>query len=303
MFEGLAAAFTVGAAFSFATRSVILRKGVVKSDPFTGVFISLVVSLPTALVAAFLNGDLSRPMNFGLIPLVSLALAGILHFVVGRGFSYAAIKSIGASRTETLINTQLILSSALGVLVLNEEITVPLLIGMALILTGIMLISLEEIRREKHAGGAKGGGRAKMKGLTYGALAGAVTGVTPFLVRVGINQFGPAIVGNIVSTIFALAAALPVLMATRNQLTLTRLDSNTLKLLTVSGFFAGLAQILRYLALSIAPIVFVAPIMQTNNLFVLVLSYAVIQRLEKINILVVGGSLMVITGAVTVLTQ
>ncbi|MBI4257604.1 MAG: DMT family transporter, partial [Thaumarchaeota archaeon] len=297
MSEELAAAFALGAAFGFATRSVILRKGVVKADPFTGVFISLLVSLPTAMVVAFLNGEFSKPMNFGIIPLVSLALAGLLHFLVGRGFTYASIKAIGASRTETLINTQLILSTSLGVLLLSEELTASLLIGIALVLAGIMLISLEEIRRERNVD-AKGGGTWKVKGLIYGALAGVVTGVTPFLVRVGVNQFGPAIVGNIVSTIFALSTSIPIVLMSKNRYTVTHMDSTTLRLLTVSGFFAGLAQIFRYLALSIAPIVFVAPIMQTNILFTLLLSFVFIQRLEKVNPLVVAGALMVIIGAV-----
>ena len=66
--------------------------------------------------------------------------------------------------------------------------------------------------------------------------------------------------------------------------------------IVISGAAAGCAVALYFFALSMAPVVIIAPIAYSYPMFALLLSYLFLGQLEKVNIRVVVGTIAVVAG-------
>ena len=75
----------------------------------------------------------------------------------------------------------------------------------------------------------------------------------------------------------------------------------TVRLFLGAGFFVFAAQMFRFIALSLAPVAVITPLMRTGAVFTLGLSWAINRHLEKITWRVVAGILVSVAGAVVLI--
>ena len=134
-----------------------------------------------------------------------LALAGVLHFVVGRYGNFRAAQAIGANLVGPVIQLGLAVTLTLAVLVLKEPLT--------------------PLRHPRHrAAGARAGADAQCRlptpmqrrqrgrglpkflpryaeGYTFALMAALVYGVTPLLIRLAVigGDLGSGIAGGLIS--------------------------------------------------------------------------------------------------------
>jgi uncharacterized membrane protein len=73
---------------------------------------------------------------------------------------------------------------------------------------------------------------------------------------------------------------------------------STVRLFLSAGTFVFLAQMFRFMALAVAPVAVVTPLMRTGAVFTLIFSWTLNRHLEVINMRVVAGILLSVTGAV-----
>jgi uncharacterized membrane protein len=92
----------------------------------------------------------------------------------------------------------------------------------------------------------------------------------------------------------------PLSLVGRFRNRLLGLDRNSIKFITYSSIFATSGQIAKFVALGLAPVVFVAPILNANILITFFLAYLFIRRQELVNSKVIVGGLLVVVG-ITVL--
>ena len=282
---------------SLASRNVLARKGLIGVHPVTGVFIALLVAVPVTALFAVANGDFLRPYNLDPLSLLYLALAGILHFLVARSFTYSSIKIMGPSRVSPIIEGNIIISSALAVILLGEEMTPTLGIGTILVVLGVVAISRSETK--KNFGISK---QQVFRGVSRALLASAIWGVTPLIIKLGVARVESAIIATLISVFFGLVASLPLLALVKGRAMIAGIDKRVLTILLVSGVFQSTAQIFRFLAFSVAPIVIVSPISNATSVFTLILSALFIPKLEKINRMVVLAVVLVIIGVILVVS-
>lgn len=105
------------AALFFSISTMLAKKGLMNVDPLNADFISIVIAVPILTLFCLLNGDFSYLYLLDQFTIIYLALAGILHFILGRTFAYYSNKIIGASRSATLLSTNLVFTSVLGALI------------------------------------------------------------------------------------------------------------------------------------------------------------------------------------------
>lgn len=282
---------------SLASRNVLARKGLIGVHPVTGVFIALLVAVPVTALFAVANGDFLRPYNLDPLSLLYLALAGILHFLVARSFTYSSIKIMGPSRVSPIIEGNIIISSALAVILLGEKMTPTLGIGTILVVLGVVAISRSETK--KNFGISK---QQVFRGVSRALLASAIWGVTPLIIKLGVARVESAIIATLISVFFGLVASLPLLALVKGRAMIAGIDKRVLTILLVSGVFQSTAQIFRFLAFSVAPIVIVSPISNATSVFTLILSALFIPKLEKINRMVVLAVVLVIIGVILVVS-
>jgi drug/metabolite transporter (DMT)-like permease len=126
------------AAFSSAGATIFIRQGLRGSDPYTGLWINLVVGSGGLWIGVPLTGGFGRLSAAGLGFFV---LAGLVGTAGGRLLRFVSIEKVGASLAAALINLNPLISSGLAILLLGERVTAPIVAGTAVIVLGTILLS------------------------------------------------------------------------------------------------------------------------------------------------------------------
>lgn len=283
------------AAFSLAIQNILIRKGTETGRAYDAVIIvmmtNIVVLVPIIAVAYY--------PDYGLTwrSVVSFTAAGLLGTMVGRAFKYVSIGRIGASRTEPIINSNALVSTVLGIILLGEHTVPAQLLAIVAIVVGIVLISLETTRDNPHD--------LSRPQLALGLLlpfgSAVAYGFEPIFVNYGLSAGMPAPVGVVVKTIaatlgfvgyLAYADAFPNVMDT---------SVGNVKLFVLAGIGNTVFITGYYLALALAPVSVVVPIIPTSTLFTVVLAALFMpNRLERVTARLVLSAVLVVCGVVVI---
>ncbi len=124
------------AALAWGTDSVLAREGLRKVPPALGTFISLCASLIVCLIALAISGPSRYPWQ----GVLWFMMIGVCNFLIGRQCNFRSTQRLGAARASSLIATAPLFSVTLAVLFTGEQLTLPLLAGVLLTVSGVILI-------------------------------------------------------------------------------------------------------------------------------------------------------------------
>lgn len=223
--------------------------------------------------------------------------AGLTGTLLGRLCYFNGIASIGASRTEPIKATQPLHASIIAVLVLHETISGVHLGGILLIIGGVILItwqSSQDTTQLTTEGSAT-------KGILFAFGAALFFGLEPIWVKLGLAAGTPVLVGLLLRVGVAALGFLGYLRLRSALPTRETLFSADTHWYVVAGVANTVFILTYYMALELAPVTIVVPIVQTSPLIVAVLSLLFLpQQLEKVDSSLFFGSLMVVSGAIIV---
>jgi drug/metabolite transporter (DMT)-like permease len=293
------------AAATFAFNNASARRGVLTGSVAQALAITVPIGVPIFFVAALTTGHLGALSHFSGEAIGLLALAGVLHFVVGRYGNFRAAQAIGANLSGPVIQLSLAITLVLAVLVLKEPMT-PLRI------LGIALLALAPVLMRNAAPDASGTpdservpGLRKFQpryaeGYAFSIMAALVYGVTPLLIRLAVigGDLGTGVAGGLVSYAAA-TAAVALLMLWPGQLRhALAVTPESLKWFSYSGISVSIAQMFIYMAYVIAPISVVTPILQLHLALRLVFARALNPHHEVFGGRMVLGTFLSLLGAV-----
>jgi drug/metabolite transporter (DMT)-like permease len=278
------------AALATAIQVVCIRVGTAEgrsSDALVIVlFTNVCIIVPLALFSAY--------PNYGLTPvaLASFGAAGLVGTMLGRAFYYAGIKRVGASRAEPVKGTMPLFATGVAVLVLGEALSAGRLFGIALVVLGVAVLS-RELAADTEV-------TADPSDLLV-PLAGAFFyAVEPTFAKFGLAEGTPVFVGLGIKTLVATGAFLAYLGWRGALPTGGAFGDGRLRWYLAAGVANTGFLLAYYGALAVAPVVLIVPVMQTSPLFVLVLSYLFLSRLERVTPRLVVAATIVVFGAVIV---
>jgi uncharacterized membrane protein len=257
-------------AVTFAYANATVRRGVLTGTVLQAVAISLPIALPFFIIAMLPIGGFAALMTFNTRTIVLLALAGILHFAVARYFNYRATKAIGANLVAPIQQYSLVITLVLAVVWLGEALTVLRIIGIALVVAGPAFTM-----DNKTASVVPGDEKIKAfepeyrEGYFFALLSAVGFGISPILIGMAFETKGLAVgvAGGLVSYVAAtLFIGLPLLIPAQWR-SFRSLDGGSAKWFLISGLAVGLSQMLRYMALAIAPVSVVTPIQRLSMIF------------------------------------
>ena len=316
----LGALFAVLSALSFAFSTITARRGVIGSSASFGLYITVILGVPLFAVAALATGQLFDTLDLSTEALVMLAGAGVLHFLIGRYCNYRCIDAIGSNRAQPLQTTNTIYSVVVAVIVLGEEVTVLMGVGIALLVVGPMI--MVERRRQRQpepiaaraaaasqpSGAASAGGSPPrrnaatdpryVEGYTFGLLSAAAYGTSPIMIRYALEDTGLGIAGGMVAYIAAASVLILALAIPGRVRDLRGFDLKVVPMFTASAVAVFLAQLFRFAALAIAPVSLVTPLTRLGVVFVPTLSFVFNRNLESFSLRVLTGIALSGVGAV-----
>jgi drug/metabolite transporter (DMT)-like permease len=296
---------TLLSAATFAFNNVSVRRGVLSGTVVQAMAIAVPIGVPILLVIAVLFGQLGAVADFSWQATFWLALAGIDHFVVGRYCNYRATKAMGGNLAGLVQQLGIIISLGSALIFLDEYLTPLKVFGMILLFSGLY-IALRS--REPRGAGGKDGEPKKTQftpdfseGLLYSVLSGVAYGMSPLFIRLGLSYGGPG-AGLAASLISYTAAGTVVVLFLLLQPSQLRhalaVDRGAARWFTSSGVSVCMSQMLRYMALSVAPITVVAPIQQTSVIFRIIFSWFINREHEVFDVRVVVGIIISLIGTV-----
>ncbi len=308
----LGAAVAIVSALAFSLSDVAVRRGVSRAPVSHAAFVTVMLGVPLFALAALASGQLFRVRELAAGSYGLLCAAGVVHYVAGRYFNYAAIGAIGAARASPVQALSLPYSVLIALLFLDEGATLGMAAGIVLILIGPVLM----IERRVTTAAPVAAGRVttqehegfqlrQAEGYAFATLAALSYGSSPVLIRAALaGKSGLSILGGFVSYVAAGSLLVCSLALPARRDLLSSLRPGSVRVFFAAGFFVFLAQMLRFLALSLASVAVVATLLRFGSLFTLGMSWIVNRRLEVITGRAVMGILISLGGAMLlVLTQ
>jgi uncharacterized membrane protein len=294
-------------AATFALNNSFARRGVIAGTVLQALAISVPIGLPIFLVAATATGSLSLVAGFSSASLLWLSLAGVVHFVWGRYCNYRAVKAIGSNLAGPVQEASVLVALGLAVWLLGEALTPVKVLGIALVLLG-PAVAVGLGRKKPRSSGQPRPERAATprfvpaygEGYLFAALSATGYGTSPVLVRLGLQHgdITASIAGGLVSYAAATVAVVAVLAATGNVRQAVAMTPHDAKWFGLAGLFVGISQMLRYMALAIAPVSVVAPIQRMSLLFRYLFSWLMNREHEVFGKRILFGTLLSLTGVV-----
>lgn len=290
-------------AFWFAVNSVCTRRGVVRVDNAAlGGYITVFVTVPLFLVIGIVQGDIQSIGAFSWQGYLWLALAGIIHFVAGRTFLFMSVKHLGAILASIFSTTNIAYTVALGFLFLGEKVTANTIIGSVLIMVG-PAVSIWSPTRNISASAkpeAKDKPKITKKGLVAAILSGIFFGSSALFIKWGLRDGGSPLSGAFISYVGAALVLMVTITGNGQKYNLVHMERRALGWFILAGVLGGIAQLLRYQALDVAPISVVGPLVSTTTVFLLVLSAFINRKTELFGPTVITGAILVVAGAALV---
>ena len=273
--------YTFLATITFGINSATVRRGVITGSVTQVVVVSMPIGLAMFVVAALGTGQFERITEFSPQAFALLACAGVVHFVLGRYCGYRSIQAMGANLASPVQQWSLLVTLSLAIAYLNEALDLLKIMGIALMVLGPSIVvgagrlrarsrgPVAQTVKDSVAGApARPAFKPKLaQGYFFGILCCLCWGSSPILVRAGLEGTGLALAGGVVSYGAATAAIALLLLfpAARNDA--RRIDPRNMKWFIWIGVTVCLSQIFLYLAMAIAPVTVVQPLMRFSNIF------------------------------------
>ena len=254
---------------------VLVKRGLVHSNVSAATLYQQATILAVLLGAALLEGDLFG----GKIPPLAIAIfsvTGVVGAYLGRTLFVKSVAEIGASRAQSLNNSSPLFTVLLAALLLGERLTFAVLVGVALIISGVLFV----VRGETN-----GSGTLSRYTLTPASvLATLCYGIVPVLKKFGTDNGGPPVLGALVMHATGLVMLLTLGSLLKIELKWEKTATKSVMCFVAAGMLYAVGSIFTLKALVVAPASVVAPIWSAQPIVSFFLAKATLRGIEEVTL-------------------
>lgn len=285
-------------AFSFAISSIMLRKAVLTVEDST-IGVPVAIWLSVVLLFFFLaaRGGLGDIGAFSWQGYALLGAAGIIHFVAGRSLNFELTQVVGVNISNVLNRLSPIVAVILGLTILGENLTWQSATGVALIISGLIVISLNP---QMLHGRRKFYSNIPRRAYLLGLGVGVAFGVSPVMIKIGLGNSGSPVAGVFISYAAAAIAVSTFFVKDAKRVSLATMSKGAWTFFCLTGLFTLLAQLFRYVALDSGPVSLVATVFSISPIFTLLLAFFFIRKVEVFSTNVIIGIIIVLAGTLLI---
>ncbi len=305
----------IGAAL-FGLNNAATRRATLSGSVIQGMAITVPLGVPLFLIAALVFGGLEAVRHVGAFSwsaIAWLSMAGFLHFVFGRYCNYRAIAAIGTNLASPIQQWELLVSLVFALALLGEVLTPIKIIGIVLLVLGPWISTQVEARKSASGSASPGAGSGPQRafepryaeGYTFAFLSIFGYGLSPICVRAGLENatIAQSMSGGLVSYIAAAVVMIAIILALGQVRHVMEVQQKAASWFAFAGFMVFLSQMFRYMALAIAPVSVVAPIMRIQVIFRIYFSWILTRDYEVFDRNVIIGTVVSVIGAILLTLQ
>lgn len=280
----LAESFAILAAFLWGLTAIALRRGLVNSNAWTALAISLPMGPPLYFIFVMLAGETLTLSTQAILFFVASGLVAL----AARGISFLSIARVGAGVAVTLMGTKPFFASLIAMTLLGEEMTIQIAGGTVLIFIGVTLLHL----------GEKGGRTFQKRQLLLPIAATVGFAIFDVMIRVGVLLSNAPLAGSFYSAVGGLVVFSAFVIPARKRVIKT--NSKSIKHFVIVGFAITGAIAAQFIAFSFGNVVVVTPLTSTMPFFAVILAALFLRDLERIGKQTLLSAMFVVAGAVTI---
>lgn len=281
--------FAFGSALFAGLTSILAKCGIRKTDSTVATAIRTIVVLAFSWLMVFIVGSQGTIGDISGRTLLFLVLSGLA--TGGSWLCYFRALQLGdINKVVPIDKSSTVLTILLAAIFLQEGVSLPKGIGVALIAVGTFLM----IEKKESTGAAEKGWRW----LWYALGSAVFASLTAILGKVGISGVESNL-GTAIRTVVVLAMSWVMVFVTGKREELKRIPKNELGFICLSGLATGGSWLCYYKALQDGPASVVVPIDKLSILVTVLFSYVVFH--EKLTArsavglaLIVGGTLLML---------
>ena len=270
--------------------TVIIKKGIERTNPITAMLILTAVSTVIFWILSLATIPLSF---FRSKAVIFFLLAGILSPAMVRWLYFISLDRIGTSVSSSVLATGPAFASILALLLLKENLTLPMSLGIFCVIMGIVIFERDT------RGNAKSSLR-KRGDLILPIFAAILYAFAVVLRKMGLNILNSPIFGVTVGFTTSLFAYSAIFVFSKRSRLYISFKTDDLLLFAAAGISLAVAWLFLFYALSFGDVVIVAPLASLHPLVVVGLSYFFLKEIEKVTQKIVLGAIMVVLGVVLI---
>ena len=277
-------------ALSFGLSQTLVRKNLHKSNflhiSLTVTIMGNIVLWPLAL--AFTDLNTINPEV-----LLLFTLAGLLAPGVARLFYFKGMETAGISANASIFSAYPLYTSIIATLLLGEVLTTENWIGLICIIVGVIFIG-----RSINNGDAQTKNTTK-RGLIVPILGSLAMAFSQIVRKEGLNIYNEPLLGVAAGYTTSLILYLLVLRFSRNTET-PSFSLNDVRNFWKPGVGIATGWLLAFVALSQEMVSIVAPLLQTELLFILFFAYIFLRKQEKVSLKLAASAILIVVGVILV---
>ncbi len=254
---------------------LLLKSGMALSNVSTATLVQQVVIVLTVSIVAAVRGEVLQ-LDIPLRAVWSFVAAGVVGGSLGKIFYNKAIEKVGASKAVSIKNSDPIISVLFLVLILGEEMTLSIAIGVSLIVAGVLVITRTTTR---------GNGKAsRLSYYFYPLLAVLCYGITPLFKKIGMVAADLPTVGALITQSTAMIVILTLGRLLNIRPRWERIPTQSLITFILAGITEALGSLFTFHSLLYAPAVVVSPIWRISPLVAFCLARFTLRGVEVVTL-------------------
>jgi len=269
----------------YAAGNLYARIGLVHSTPVVVTLISLIVQTVVAWSILMARGSVPGADPRALAVFIAVGVA--LPFV--RWLSYTGIARIGSARSSSLRSTHPFFSAALAIAFLGEPARHNIMFGTLLIVAGIFITGWDSQDART---------AAKPLDVLFPLAAAFFSGIIHPFTRYALTVSNEPLLYAAVVGLSSLLVYAGYLLITGGGKPIIWPDRRALRSFVAASLLETVGFLLFSAAVSLGPVVLIAPIMATTPMWVLIGSIVLLRDLEKVTWRTVLGSGAVVAGTI-----
>lgn len=263
--------YAVIAGLFWGTSPVLVKRGLVDSDVSAATLIQQAAILFTLVVFTFAEGSVGTGhVSTAAMP-VFIAI-GIVGAYLGRTLFVKSVDQIGATRAQLVNNTSPLVTVILATLLLGEHLTMTVLVGVLLIVSGIFFIP----KAEPHPSRAP----AKRILTVTSVLATICYGLVPVMKKFATDSGGSPMLGALTIHATGLLLLLTVGSLLKIELKWQKVPLPSFLCFVFAGVLQAIGSVFTLNALLYAPASVVAPIWNTQPIISFFLARVTLKGIE-----------------------
>ncbi|MEK7341243.1 MAG: EamA family transporter [Candidatus Binatota bacterium] len=280
--------FALANAFLFALHNMLTKKGLRYSNPATAVITSLCINMVFLWTASILFVPLESLTNSAIL---IFAAVGLFQPGLTRFLTYKGIETLGVAITDPIRASTPLFSAFFAILLLGEQMTLPIFFATLLIIIGITLLS------HRGEGSVQ---QIRLLDIFYPLLASLLGGFSQVLRKFGMAAVPHPFLAAAVTASSSFIVSVLLLLISGRRKTTFRLNRGCLPFYLAAGVVVSLGMVSIYYALDLGKVTVVIPISSTGPLFALTLSALFLRDVERVTLKIVMGACLIISGVLLI---